>query len=344
MRNESIWDLGIVFLLLSTTACGGGSGGDDGGSPMVTVPTPPPATTPPPPPTTTPPPGTSSARGFPATAPWVSFYGTAAQMGNLDSIAAKFRIINIDADPDGGNFTAAQILQLRNNGQNRVISYLNLGSCEQFRSYWATAPAGILSCNANRAAQRGAYDGYPDEVWMDVGNADYQKLILDHVAPRLVAMGIDGFYFDNMEIIEHGTNTTNGPCDASCSQGGLDLIRKLREKYPDLLFVLQNTASDVSRLGMTGGVTLPSLLDGIAHEEVYKPTADTQVQNYLARWRAMNLMPGGRPFFIGTLDYVGSCSNTSEARQAYDASRAAGFSPYAADASAGQQVVCNWSF
>jgi cysteinyl-tRNA synthetase len=111
-----------------------------------------------------------------------------------------------------------------------------------------------------------------------------------------------------------------------------------------LLFVLQNTASDVARLGVTGGVTLPSLLDGIAHEEVYKPTPDAQAQAFLAQWRDMNMMPGGRPFFIGTLDYVGNCSNTRDASQAYSASRAAGFSPYAADKSAGQQVVCNWNF
>src|SRR5260370_1479387 len=52
-------------------------------------------------------------RGFPHLAPWVSFYGTAAQMGDLAMVAATFRIINIDADPSGGNFTVAQLAQPR---------------------------------------------------------------------------------------------------------------------------------------------------------------------------------------------------------------------------------------
>src|SRR5947208_2151913 len=107
---------------------------------------------------------------------------------------------------------------------------------------------------------------------MNVGNADYQKLMVDFVAARLAAMGVDGFFLDNLEIVEHGTATTNGPCDAACAQGGLDLVRKLRERFPELLIVMQNATSDVTRLGTTGGVAFPSLLDGISHEEVYAPS------------------------------------------------------------------------
>ncbi len=286
----------------------------------------------------------ASARGFPAGSPWVSFYGTAQQMGDLARVASTFRVINIDADPDVGNFTPAQIAQLRAGGRNRVISYFNLGSCENYRSYWSSAPAGLRSCSANTAAQRGAYDGYPDEVWMNVGDAAYQRLLLDHVAPRLVAQGIDGFFFDNLELIEHGTSTSNGPCDAACAQGGLDLIRKLREKYPDLLFVMQNATGDFTRQGRTGGVAYPALLDGISHEEVYAPSPDTDAEAELAAWGALGLRPGGRAFWIATEDYVGSCSAATAARAVYDKSRARSFHPYATDASGGQLGVCFWPF
>ncbi|MCC6993711.1 MAG: endo alpha-1,4 polygalactosaminidase [Deltaproteobacteria bacterium] len=287
---------------------------------------------------------TSSARGFPTGSPWVSFYGTAQQMGDLARVAATFRVINIDADPGAGNFTPAQITQLRAGGTNRVISYFNLGSCENYRSYWSSAPAGLRSCSANTAAQRGAYDGYPDEVWMNVGDADYQRLLLEHVAPRLVAQGIDGFFFDNLEIVEHGTSTTNGPCDAACAQGGLDLIRRLREKYPDLLFVMQNATGAFTRQGRTGGVAYPALLDGVSHEEVYAPSPDTDAEAELVAWGALGLRPGGRAFWIATEDYVGSCGASSAARAVYDKSRARGFQPYATDASGGQLTVCYWPF
>jgi cysteinyl-tRNA synthetase len=266
-------------------------------------------------------------------------------MGDLAKAAATFRVLNIDADPGTGNFTPAQIAQLRNGGQNRVISYLDVGSCEHYRSWWSAAP-GFTPCAANKAAQIGPYGGYPDEVWMNVGNAEYQNLLVGYVAPLLVAQGVDGFFLDNLEIVEHGTSTTDGPCDTACSQGGLDLVRRLREAFPDALIVMQNATSDVTRSGVTGGVPFPSLLDGISHEEVYAPAYDSSAEAELVAWKGMNLRPGGggRPFWIGTEDYVGNCAATASAMSVYAKSRARGFSPYATDASAGQMVVCYWGF
>lgn len=289
--------------------------------------------------------GRPAERGFPAAGPWVSFYGSASTV-DLAQLASTYRIFDIDADPDIGNFRPAQIRLVQNGGHNKVLSYLNIGSCESFRSYWSTVPAGLRSCAGNQAAQLGAYEGYADEVWMNPGNADYQRLILEHVAPRLVAQGIDGFYLDNMEIVEHGTRTTDGPCDAACSQGGLNLIARLREQYPNLLFVMQNATSDRTRLGKasgaTGTVDFSGLLDGIAHESVYRPTPDSWAEAELLAWAAMKLKPGGRPFWIGTLDYVGSCANSADANAAFQASRARGFSPSVSDASASQQTICDW--
>ena len=78
---------------------------------------------------------TAAGRGFPVGQPWVAFYGSPTSSLDLARVAAAFRIIDIDADPDVG-FTTAQIAQLRSAGQNRVISYMNVGACENFRSYW----------------------------------------------------------------------------------------------------------------------------------------------------------------------------------------------------------------
>jgi cysteinyl-tRNA synthetase len=284
--------------------------------------------------------------GFPASGPWVSDYGPAVRMGNLDKVARTFRIINVDLDPGNGhgNFTRAQVIQLKAGGRNKVLSYLNLGSMESDRTYWTHVPAGFMSGRDNKAAHLGLYGGYPSETWMNLGNAEYQHLILDYVAPRLVAQGADGFYLDNLELVEHRLDDKNGPCSPACRQGGLDLVRRLREKYPKLLIVMQNATGDITRLGKTGGVPFPSLLDGIAHEEVWAPRPDRQALAELKQWRALQLRPGGRPFWIGTEDYVGSAVNLVAARAAYAKSRAAGFSPYAADASARQQTVFYWPF
>ena len=273
--------------------------------------------------------------------PWAAFYGKAAAMGDLDLAASTFHLLDIDVDPGVGNFTPAQVARLRAQGAV-VISYLNLGACERFRSYWtSTGAGGPLSCGDNTAAQLGPYQGYADEVWMDPGNADYQQLILTYVAPRLLAQGVDGFFLDNLEVIEHGPTDTNGPCSAACRQGGLELVRKLREQFPQAFLVLQNATGEVTRAGVTGGVSFPSLLDGISHEEVYQPY-DARSEGELLAWRQLGLRRSGRALWIGTEDYVGSCDNAAAAGAIFARSRANGFDPYATDASAGQQKLCYW--
>ena len=111
----------------------------------------------------------------------------------------------------------------------------NIGACEHHRGYWSHAPPGFVPCEKNRAAQLGAYEGYPDEVWMDPSHPDYQKLMVEHAAARLAARGIDGFYLDNLELLEHDPHAKNGPCSDKCKQGGLDLVRKLRGAKLDLI-------------------------------------------------------------------------------------------------------------
>lgn len=282
-------------------------------------------------------------RGFPNGAPWVSFYGPATGV-DLAKTAAGFRIVNIDADPGGGNFTDTEIAQLRANGQNRVISYMNVGACESFRTYWSTDPSGHASC-VDSGALTTNYGGYPDEKWANLSNAAYRDLIVNYVAPRLAGRGIDGFFLDNLEVIEHGGSAAEGPCDATCAQGGLDLVWELRQKFPDLLIVMQNATSDVARLGTTHGVAYSSLLDGVSHEEVYTTGADPQTRTEMLAWKALHLTVNGRPFWLAAEDYVGSCAASAKPSEQSIAGSAAadGLSSYVTDASSKQTAPCFWS-
>ena len=278
----------------------------------------------------------ATGRGFPVAGPWVSFYGP-AQGVNLGKLASTFRVINIDVDPAAGNFTDAQIVALKNGGQNRVISYMNVGSCETYRSYWS-------KCVATGALTT-AYDGYPDEKWANLSNAAYQDLIVNDVAVTLANRKIDGFYLDNLEVVEHGAGNTNGPCDATCAQGGLDLVWKLRQKFPNLLIVMQNGTGAFTRNGMTHGVLYRSLLDGVAHEEVYSNGGDAQARAEMIAWHALGLTVAGRPFWTAVEDYVGACSSAKKsAMQAVAAkAQADGLSSYVTDESAKQQAPCFWA-
>jgi cysteinyl-tRNA synthetase, unknown class len=286
--------------------------------------------------------GAPSNRGFPDPWPWVSFYGS-AQGVDLAMVASTFRVINVDVDPDADNFTDAEIQTLRASGKNRVISYLNVGSCEDYRSYFGADPPGHKSCMSS-GALTSDYQGYPDEKWADLSNAAYRDLIVNYVAPRLAARGVDGFFLDNLEVVEHGPNDSDGPCNAACSQGGLDLVWELRQKFPDKLIVMQNATSDVTRLGKTHGVDYPSLLDGVSHEEVFTMGADPGSLMEMLAWKKMGLMVNGRPFWLAAEDYVGACAPASkpEADAIYAQAKADGLNEYVTDASAMQTGPCFW--
>ncbi len=124
----------------------------------------------------------------------------------------------------------------------------------------------------------------------------------------------------------------------------LDLVRELRNAFPDKILVMQNATGPATRQGITGGVAFTSLLDGIAHEEVYAPTYDAAVERELLTWSREHPGVRGRKLWIGTLDYVGGCGNARQAKIVFARSRTHGFSPSVSDASAGQNVVCYWGF
>src|SRR5438552_6925150 len=161
-------------------------------------------------------------------------------------------------------------------------------------------------------------------MWADLSNAAYQDLIVNHVAPRLIAQGVDGLFLDNMEVVEHGlAPAQGGPCTATCTQGGLDLVWQLRQKFPDKLIVMQNAVTVTTRSGTTHGVPFSSLLDGISVESVFangsRVATDTGTLNEVLAWRDLGLRPGGRPFWLGVEDYLGACSaaNKSAAPSLY---------------------------
>ncbi len=246
---------------------------------------------------------------------WVSYYGN----GNLDKLS-QFSLIDLDAD----NYSAADIANLKSSGST-VVSYLNIGSCETFRSYWnQCAPYSI-----------GSYQGWPGEYWMDASNPGWRDLVVNTLAPRLFAKGVEGLYLDNIELFQQF------PGRPDISAGIVDIVYRLRAKYPDKIIIAQN---GLDIFGDTGpdGRQFWQYLDAEAHEEVnstYDPYRAVNVSdsnsliNDLAGWKARGLP-------IYTLDYSGG--DSSLAAYDYQRSLANGFHPYAA--SKNLDVVYFWSF
>ncbi|MFB9124955.1 glycoside hydrolase [Paraburkholderia dipogonis] len=282
----------------------------------------------------------STARALPASPVWTAYYGRGSAL-DLAQAAATFNVIVIDADPGNGTpaFSAAQIAALKANGA-KVLSYLNFGACEKSRTYWNTVPSGFVSCGANTAAQISRYSGF-QEYWMNPANADYQNLIVNYIAPRLAATGVDGFMLDNFEIVGHGANASSAPCNASCAQGGLDLVKQLRDRFPDLSMV--PNAAPVSAIGATtGGVSFPWLIDGVIAEQVFLPSTSMSLVQQLKSWQSIEQNLGRSAFLVGSLDYTSSCTASSAAQTAWTAAQQAGFSPSISTVSL--DSICWWPF
>lgn len=79
------------------------------------------------------------------------------------------------------------ILKMKN---NKVYSYLNIGSVEKFRDCYSRF----------RDVTLGTYENWPDEDWVNVAHAKWQDYIVDQAAKKLADKGIDGFWIDNTDV------------------------------------------------------------------------------------------------------------------------------------------------
>lgn len=290
-------------------------------------------------------------RGIEVAGPFLTFRGRAQQMGDLNKVASNFRIIAVDADPAHEKFSAKDLATLRAGGRNIVLGILNVGFCDRDQSYWRIASEGILPCAANLHTQIGERADRPRQVWMDLEDPEYQRLLGEYVAPRLARAGVDGFLLDGFELLDHGMDD-DAPCDKNCVAGGLAFLASLRGEFPDLIFVLQGGLSRRVREGHVDRIQeehvertrIASLLDGIVGEQVYSPSYNAQKEAELLAWKALGLKSNGQPLAIITQDYVKSCDDTAWAQMIWNASRSHGFAPAIGAPPVNRPRVCHWTF
>lgn len=94
----------------------------------------------------------------------------------------------IDAD----FFSQEEIDVLHKNGNAAIFSYLNIGSLENFRSDYQEFKYLTL----------GEYENWSEEKWVNTGDLNWQKRIIDK-AGILLKKNIDGFFLDNADVYYH---------------------------------------------------------------------------------------------------------------------------------------------
>lgn len=115
-------------------------------------------------------------------------------------LATDYDLLLIDLFYEDTALTASELAQLKmkSNGARRlVISYLNIGSAENYRYYWKDGwglhhPSWIKK----------KYEGYPDEYWVEFWEKEWQEIIFgteNSYLKKIMDAGFDGAYLDNTE-------------------------------------------------------------------------------------------------------------------------------------------------
>lgn len=81
-------------------------------------------------------------------------------------------------------------IQLLKQSGTKVYTYLNLGSLENFRTYYAE----FLDLTLDD------YENWEEEKWVNVSDPRWQKFLGETLATQLLEKGVDGFFVDNCDV------------------------------------------------------------------------------------------------------------------------------------------------
>ena len=135
---------------------------------------------------------------------------------------------------DAQYFKKRDIELLHQNG-TVVYTYLNIGSIENFRTYYTTYAELAI----------GKYEHWDEEEWVDVASPDWQKFI-GQLSQELYEKGVDGFFIDNCDVYYYAPNESIFEGLTAILQnimtfgkeviinGGDTYVTEYRERYGDI--------------------------------------------------------------------------------------------------------------
>ncbi len=200
-----------------------------------------------------------------------------------------------------------------------LLAYVSAGEAESYRSYWdeiKDAPW-IVGENPN----------WEGNHYVDVRRSKWHDVLLDRVLPRIVKKGFDGVFLDTLDTASHLESMDNGTYEGA-EDAMVTLVRKMRNRFPELLLVSNNGFSILDRLAPH--------LDGMVSEDIHwrvdfknegyrkvpPPVRRKKVQ-LLTELRAKHDLP------VFVIDYPPP-KNTEAIRAAVEHSVELGFKPYIA--------------
>ena len=119
---------------------------------------------------------------------------------NINAIAeTNYDVVLIDMFNNGRELQPSDLAKIRykkNGGRRLLISYINVGSAENFRYYWKNDLPYLVK----------PYPGYPEEYYVAFWQKDWQDVIFGSSSSyihKILKAGFDGAYLDNVEAYKY---------------------------------------------------------------------------------------------------------------------------------------------
>lgn len=93
---------------------------------------------------------------------------------------------------EGQAFSKKDVSRLKEAGHT-VLSYINVGSIEEYRPYYDDYSQYALD----------VYENWEDERWVDVTAPEWQDFVVNELAAELRDKGFDGLFVDNLDVYFH---------------------------------------------------------------------------------------------------------------------------------------------
>ena len=155
----------------------------------------------------------------------------------------SYKLVVIDLQ----EFDKSDVDKLHSRGI-KVYSYLNVGSVEEYRSYYKRFKNNYL----------GVYENWDDERWVDVSNSSFQKFIINELEPSLREKGADGYFIDNCDVYANYKKD-------SIYNGLKKILGSIHQKGLPLLI----NGGDVFVSKAIKDGSYSGLFDGVNQEEVF---------------------------------------------------------------------------
>lgn len=201
----------------------------------------------------------------------------------------------------------------------RLLAYLSLGEVHRSRPYYAdlaAAPDTVLGQNRH----------WPDAMIVDPRSTAWRDILLQDVAPAILAKGYDGFFLDTLDTACDLEADGHHPGAVEAAAG---LVLALKAQFPEALLVTNGGAALLPRVAPAlAALGTESIATDYRHEPVtYQLRDEAGVKQRLAPLQTV-AQANGLPILV--VEYADP-ARADQARAAAAKARQLGLIPYVAD-------------